>query len=80
MDLLDIISLVILAIGFITVLSAKVIVKKLNLVEKQICEHASEMTEEEVHDYKYNTAIFKTKLIGLAITVPGLILLFISFR
>ncbi len=80
MDLLDIISLIVLAIGFIIVLSAKAIVKKLNLVEKQKCQNASEMTEDEIQEYKYNTAIFKTKIAGLVILLPGLILLFIFSR
>ncbi len=80
MNLKEIISLIVLAIGFIIVLSAKAIAKKLNLVEKQKCQNASEMTEDEIQDYKFNTAVFKTKIAGLVILVPGLILFFICSR
>ncbi len=78
MNLLDIFSLIVMAIGFIIVLSAKAIVKKLNLVEKQKCQNASEMIEAEIQDYKFNTAVFKTKIAGLVILLPGLILFFIN--
>ncbi len=80
MDLREILSLVIIAIGFITVYSAKILVKKFRLDEKQKCDNASEMSEEEVQAYKYNKAIFNIKVTGLIISLPGLILLFISFR
>ncbi len=80
MNLQEILSLVIMAIGFAVVYSAKVIVKKLRLAEKQKCASEDQMTEEEVQNYKDNKATFNVKLMGLAISVPGLILFIISSR
>ncbi len=78
MGLLEILSLVILVAGFALVYTAKPIVKRFNLAEKQKCDHASEMTEEEITSYKYNRAIFNVKITGLVISIPGLVLFFIT--
>lgn len=80
MELMEILSLVILAVGFGTVYAAKTIVKRFRLQEKQKCENASEMTEEEVETYKYNKAIFNVKITGLVVSIPGLVLFILSFR
>lgn len=80
MNLQEILSLVIIAIGFAVVYSAKLIVKKFQLVEKQKCVNASQMSEEEIQSYKLNKAVFNIKLMGLIISIPGLILFIISFR
>ncbi len=78
MNLQEILSLVIIAIGFAVVYSAKVTVKKFRLAEKQKCVNANQMSEEEVQNYKHNKAVFNIKLIGLIISIPGLILFIIS--
>ncbi|WP_313561428.1 hypothetical protein [Ruminiclostridium cellobioparum] len=80
MNLQEILSLVIIAIGFAVVYSAKLIVKKFQLAEKQKCVNASQMSEEEIQSYKLNKAVFNIKLMGLIISIPGLILFIISFR
>jgi competence protein ComGC len=77
---LEILSLVLMAVGFAMVLSAKTIVKKYDLAKKQTCEHADQMSEEEVEDYKLNKAMLNFKLLGLAVTIPGLILFIIFFK
>lgn len=80
MEPLEILSLAIMAVGFIIVYMSKAIVKKYNLAEKQTCEHEAEMTEEEVKDYKFTRAVFNIKILGLIITIPGLVLFLIYFR
>ncbi|MHB8062751.1 MAG: hypothetical protein ACYDG2_08985 [Ruminiclostridium sp.] len=77
---LEILSLVLMVVGFATVLAAKTIVKKYDLAAKQTCEHADQMSEEQVEEYKLNKAMLNFKLLGLAITIPGLILFLIFFR
>lgn len=80
MDLPEILSLVIIAIGFAVVYSAKAIVGKFQLAEKQKCDNAHEMSEDEIQSYKNNKAIFQIKILGLIISIPGLLLFIISFR
>ncbi len=72
---LEIVALVIIAIGFGVVLAARTIVKKYNLAEKQSCDYSVEMSEEEVNDYKFNKASVRIKMYGLLISVPGIVLL-----
>jgi len=77
---LEILSLVLMAVGFATVLAAKTVVKKYDLAKKQTCEHADQMSEQEVEEYKFNKAMLNIKMMGLAVTVPGLILFVIFFK
>lgn len=71
---IEILAIVIMAAGFVMVIAAKGIVNKYQLAKKQTCEHAEEMSEEEVEDYKYNKAVLSFKMKGLVVTIPGLIL------
>lgn len=80
MDFLEILSLLIMAAGFAVVYSAKPAVKRFGLQERQSCANASEMTEEEVQSYKLNRAVFNIKILGLLISIPGLVLFIISFK
>lgn len=77
---LEILALVIIAAGFVMVLAAKVIVKKFDLAKKQTCQYSDEMSEEEMEDYKLNRAMLSVKMMGLAVTVPGIILLILYFN
>ncbi len=80
MDLIEILSLVIIAVGFAISYLAKAIVKRFGLKEKQECVNAAEMTEEEIDEYKQNKAVYRMKLTGLAISIPGLIIFILAFR
>ncbi|OPX42756.1 hypothetical protein CLHUN_34080 [Ruminiclostridium hungatei] len=80
MDFLEILSLIIMAVGFVVVYSAKPVVKRFGLQEKQNCANASEMTEKEVQAYKMNKAVFNIKVKGLLISIPGLVLFILSFK
>lgn len=77
---LEILSLVIIVAGFALVLAAKGMVKRYDLAKKQTCDHAEEMSEEEIEEYKYSKAVVKFKMMGLVVTIPGLILFLIYFR
>lgn len=77
---IDYVALIIIAVGFALVISATTIVRKFNLAEKQECKHAEEMTEEEINNYKINKATFNLKIIGLVITIPGIVLLLVFNR
>ena len=61
------------------VYASKAIVRKYDLAKKQTCEHADEMSEEEVEQYKFNKAMINFKMMGLAVTIPGLILFVLFF-
>ncbi len=74
---LGILGLVIMAVGFALVLTASTLVKKFDLAKKQKCEHEQEMSQEEVENYKLTKATFNIKLLGLGVTVPGIILLLV---
>ena len=74
---IEILSLVLMAIGFITVYAAKAIVKKFDLAKKQTCEHEAEMTEQEVEEYKFNKAVFNINILGFLVATPGIALLII---
>lgn len=75
---LEIVSYIIIAIGFVVVYGAKAIVRKFDLAQKQKCENVGEMTEEEVEQYKFNKATLNIKMLGLIISIPGLILFIVS--
>lgn len=77
---LEILSLVIIAAGFAMVFASRAIVKKFDLAKKQKCEHAGEMSEEEVEEFKYNKAVVNFKMMGLVVSLPGLILFILFFK
>ncbi len=77
---LDYVALVVLLIGFVVVFAAKPIAKKLGLAQKQKCQYADQMTEEEVESYKLSRAVVSVKMIGLVITIPGLIMFILSYK
>lgn len=78
MNPLSILALIIMAAGFAVVFSARLIVNKYALAEKQSCKYADELSEQEVEEYKINKAIYNIKLMGLIISVPGLVLFVLS--
>jgi uncharacterized membrane protein len=80
MGLLDILALFIMGLGFAVVFAAKLIVEKFNMQQKQKCDFESELSQEEIDKYKLNKAIVNIKMMGLIITIPGLILFIISYK
>jgi NADH:ubiquinone oxidoreductase subunit 3 (subunit A) len=77
---LGILSIVIMAVGFAMVYASRFIVKKYGLDKKQKCEHESEMTAEEVEQYKFNKAVLNFKMLGMLVSIPGVVLFIINFK
>jgi len=66
--------------GFITVFAARKIVEKFELDKKSKADATYEMDEEELKRYKYDKAVVNVKLLGMLISLPGIVLTFIAFR
>lgn len=66
--------------GFIAVFLAKKIVLKYGLDQKQTAQYESEMTEDEITQYKINKAVINLKMLGLVIALPGVVLLLLFFK
>jgi len=80
MEPIEILSIVLMAAGFAMVLAAKAVVKKYDLAKKQTCQYSDQMSEGEVEEYKFNKAMLNFKMLGLAVTIPGLVLFVIFFK
>lgn len=73
-------ALLFLIVGFGTVFLAKSVVEKYQINEKVTCNFEHEMTEEELLKYKYDKAVVNTKMAGMLIALPGLILIVMLFK
>jgi hypothetical protein len=80
MFLLKLLAFVFLIPGFGLVFAAKRLVQKYQLDEKVKLGEAGDMSEEEIKNYKYNKALVNLKMLGMAIAMPGIVLVFIAFR
>ncbi len=80
MTTLKIISCILILIGALTNYGAKLIVKRLNLVEKINANEAEEFTGKEYEQYKLTKAIARVKVIGVLIMLPGVFLILYAFR
>ena len=77
---LKIIAGVFLVTGFGTIIGARNIVKKFKVDERVQANFGNEMDEEETLQFKFNKALANVKIIGMVITIPGIILTLIAFR
>ena len=77
---LKIIAGVFLITGFGTIIGARNLVKKFKVDERVQANFENEMDEEETLQYKFNKALVNVKIIGMVITIPGIILTLIAFR
>lgn len=66
--------------GALTVFGARWIVNKYSLDKNAKCDFENEMGEEEIKQYKLNKALVNIKLIGMAMTLPGIVIILIIFR
>jgi hypothetical protein len=73
-------GLIFLAVGFGIVYAAGALVRKFRLDEKVKYSFENELSEEEVASYKRERAMVNTKMLGLIIAIPGIILIVLSFR
>jgi hypothetical protein len=77
---LKIIAFVLILVGAIINYGAKLIVKWMNLAEKIDAKEAAELTGEEFEQYKLTKAIARVKVAGVLIMLPGVFLIFYTFR
>lgn len=80
MTALKIIAFAFLIIGALINYGAKLIVRRMDLVEKIDANEANELTGEEFERYKLTKAIVRVKIIGFLIMLPGVFLLVYIFR
>jgi len=77
---LKVLAFVLLAAGALTVFGARWAVRKYNLDKNLKVEFASEMSDEEIEQYRYNKAVLNLKMLGMIILLPGMILLLVLFK
>ncbi|NLX64310.1 MAG: hypothetical protein GX022_06010 [Clostridiaceae bacterium] len=77
---LKIIAFVLILIGAVINYGAGLIAIIMNLAEKTDAKEAEELSGEELERYKQTKAIARVKIIGLLIMLPGVFLVFYSFR
>ena len=80
MTALKIIAFTLIIIGALTNYGAKLIVKRMNLVERINASEAEELTGEEIELYKLTKAIARVKVVGVLIMLPGVFLILYAFR
>ena len=78
--LLKILAFVFLVPGFIIALAARGIVSRFNLDKNTKCEYETQMSEDELKQYKYNKAVVNLKMLGMIIALPGIVLILVVFR
>lgn len=77
---LKIVAFVLILIGAVINYGAGLIVRRMNLAEKTDAKEAGELSGEELEQYKLTKAIARVKIIGLFVMLPGVFLVFYSFR
>lgn len=80
MLILKILAFLFLIAGFGTVFAAKSLVKRFGMDEKVKCDFENEMTEDELKQYKFNRASVNLKMLGMLVSIPGLVLILIAFK
>ena len=73
--ILKILGLVIFFAGAAMAFGAGVIVDKFHLNEKVKIDFENEMDEEEILKYKRNKAIVNFKMLGMIVSIPGIIMI-----
>lgn len=66
--------------GFGMVFGAKSLVKKYGLDTNVKCSFEGELSEEEVRNYKLTKASVNLKMLGLLVSVPGIVFILIAFK
>ena len=78
--LLKILVFLFIVPGFLTVYLSGWAVRKYNLDKNVTINFEDTLSEEELTKYKFNAASVRVKMIGIAIALPGIILLLFVFR
>ena len=77
---LKIVGFIFLVPGVLLVFASRWLVRKYGLDNNVKCEFASEITEEDLKEYRYNKAVANLKMLGMLIVLPGIALVLIAFR
>lgn len=80
MQILRVVSIILLVIGFGMVAMARWAVEKFELNRNAVCDFEHEMSEDELKQYKVNKAVVNFKMLGMLVALPGLVLFIIGFR
>lgn len=80
MTLLKVLAFIFIIAGAVIVFGARKIVSVFELDKNEKCDHADQMTEEELSLYKSNRAVVNVKMLGMLLTLPGIILILILYR
>jgi len=80
MEFLQIVAFMLLIAGAVLVFGARKIVRKYGLDRKAKCNFEHEMTEEELENYKINKAVVNTKMLGMLVALPGIVLILVLFK
>jgi hypothetical protein len=75
-----VLAFVFLIPGFGLALAAGWVVDRFRLEESQTCDFEEEMDAEELKRYKHNKVVINTKMMGMLIALPGIILMILAFR
>lgn len=77
---LKILAFVFLVPAFGLVFAARNLVERFGLDKKVKCSFEHEMNEEELSQYCFNRAMVNLKMLGLLLSIPGLVLIVVAFR
>jgi hypothetical protein len=80
LDIIRVLSLVVIAVGFAMALGSKLIVGKFGLDKNIACEFEHEMNEAELREYKFTKAVVNFKMWGMAVALPGIVLFIIAYK
>jgi len=77
---LQIIGFIFLIPGVLLVFASRWLVRKYGLDNNVKCDFESEISEEDLKEYKFNKAVVNLKMLGMLIALPGIALILIAFR
>jgi len=77
---LKVVGFVFLIPGVLLVFASRWLVRKYRLDNNVKCDFESEISEEDLKEYKYNKAVVNLKMLGMLIALPGFALILIAFR
>ncbi|NLU52755.1 MAG: hypothetical protein GXX10_07825 [Clostridiaceae bacterium] len=78
--LLKITAFIIMGIGAFINYGARLITKRMNLVEKVDASEADELSGEELEKYKETKAIVRVKMMGFLVVLAGILVLFVALK
>ena len=80
MIILKILAIVLVGFGSFVVFGARTLTEKFGFPEKVTCSFESELTEEEISNYKEDKAVLNLKMLGILFVLPGIVLVLLFFK